>query len=139
MKIVSVSQTQTFKYIPRVFACENYIERVILDGGGVENSDCLNETFTYILTDEQTNKSETITAATSSDGNYLTASMTFGSSNAPFREGHFYTLEVLDGSTLIYRDKLFCTAQTPVTQSRYNVNKDVYDTNDTHNNDYIVL
>jgi len=121
MKIVSVSQTQTFKYISR--------------------AEYVTQTLTYTVTDEQTNKSETITASTivDSNENFLTASMTFGSSNAPFREGHFYTLEVLNGSTLVYRDKLFCTAQAPVTQSRYNVNKDVYDTNDTHNNDYIVL
>jgi hypothetical protein len=121
MKIVSVSQTQTFKYIPRVYAIE---------------------TLTYTVTDEQTNKSETITASTTVDSNknYLTASMTFGSSNAPFREAHFYTLEVKKSDdTLVYKDKLFCTNQTPVTQSKYNVNKDVYETNDTHNNDYIVL
>lgn len=119
MKIVSVSQTQTFTFIPRVFA---------------------NETLTYVVTDEQTNKSETITASTSKSGNYITATMTFGSSNAPFREAHFYTLEVTksDG-TLVYRDKLFCTDQTPVTQSRYDVNENVYETNDTFDNDYIVL
>jgi len=121
MKIVSVSQTQTFTYIPRVFATE---------------------TLTYTVTDEQTNKSETITASTTVDSNknYLTASMTFGSTNAPFREAHFYTLEVKKSDdTLIYRDKLFCTDQTPVTQSRYDVNENVYETNDTHDNDYIVL
>lgn len=117
MKIVSVSQTQTFTYIPRVFA---------------------NGTLTYSVTDEQTNKTQSITASTSTDDNYLTATMTFGSDNAPFREGHFYTLEVLNGSTLIYRDKVFCTNQT-TQQSTYNVNKDVYETNDTHDNDYIVL
>jgi len=117
MKIVSVSQTQTFTYIPRVFA---------------------NGTLTYSVTDEQTNKTQSITASTSTDDNYLTATMTFGSDNAPFREGHFYTLEVLSGSTLIYRDKVFCTNQT-TQQSTYNVNKDVYETNDTHDNDYIVL
>jgi hypothetical protein len=117
MKIVSVSQTQTFTYIPRVFA---------------------NGTLTYSVTDEQTNKTQSITASTSTDDNYLTATMTFGSDNAPFREGHFYTLEVLNGSDLIYRDKVFCTNQT-TQQSTYNVNKDVYETNDTHDNDYIVL
>jgi hypothetical protein len=121
MKIVSVSQTQTFKYIPR--------------------AEYVTQTLKYTVTDEQTNKSETVYGATTvaSNKNFLISSMTFGSDNAPFREGHFYTLEVLNGSTLVYRDKLFCTSQTPVTQSRYNVNKDVYDTNDTHNNDYIVL
>ena len=118
MKIVSVSQTQTFKYIPRVFATE---------------------TLTYVVTDEQTNNSETITAPTVQDSNknYLLATMTFGSST--FREAHFYTLEVKKSDdTLVYRDKLFCTNQT-TQQSEYDVNKDVYETNDTHDNDYIVL
>jgi hypothetical protein len=117
MKIVQVQQMQTFKYIPRVFA---------------------NGAFTYKITDEQTNKFEIATAYTSTENNYLTSTMTFGSDNAPFREGHFYVLEVLNGSDLIYRDKLFCTNQA-TQQSTYNVNKDVYETNDTHDNDYIVL
>jgi hypothetical protein len=121
MKIVSVSQTQTFTYIPRVFATETLI---------------------YTVTDEQTNKSQSSAVFTSVDSNknYLTATINFGSGDAPFREAHFYTLEVKKtDDTLIYRDKIFCTDQTPVTQSRYNVNENVYETNDTHDNDYIVL
>ena len=120
MKIVSVSQTQTFKYIPRVFTTELLV---------------------YNVTDEQTNKSQAAADfATDAGDNYLTATINFGSGDAPFREGHFYMLKVLkqDG-TLVYRDKLFCTDQTPVTQSRYDVNDNVYETNDTHDNDYIVL
>lgn len=118
MKIVSVSQTQSFKYIPR--------------------AEYTTQTFTYTVKDEQTNKYESTTASTTVNKNYMEATMTFGSTNAPFREGHFYTLEVTSGDTLIYRDKIFCTDQV-TEQSKYNVNKDVYTTNDTYNNDYIVL
>lgn len=124
MKIVSVSQTHTFLFIPRIDYPNTNLD------------------LNYKIVDEQTGKSETVARETgiSTNENLLAASVTFTGNVAPFREGHFFTLEItkIDG-TLAYRDKLFCTAQTPVTQSRYNVNKNVYDTNDTHDNDYIVL
>lgn len=124
MKIVSVSQTQTFTFIPRI------------------DYPLTNLDLNYKIVDEQTGKSETVERETgiSVDKNYMSASVTFTGNVAPFREGHFYTLEITksDG-TLAYRDKLFCTDQTPVTQSRYDVNENVYETNDTFDNDYIVL
>ena len=124
MKIVSVSQTQTFTFIPRI------------------DYPLTNLDLNYKIVDEQTGKSETVERETgiSVDKNYMGTSVTFTGNIAPFREGHFYTLEITktDG-TLAYRDKLFCTDQTPVTQSRYDVNKNVYETNDTVDNDYIVL
>ena len=123
MKIVSVSQTQTFKFIPRI------------------DYPFTNLDLNYKIVDEQTGKSETIQRETgvSTDKNFMGTSMTFTGNVAPFREGHFYTLEITktDG-TLAYRDKLFCTNQA-TEQSKYDVNKDVYETNDTHDNDYIVL
>ena len=44
-------------------------------------------------------------------------------------------------SNLIYKDKIFCTNQSvDQTQNKYySVNKDEYTTNNTHDNDYIVL
>ena len=124
MKIINVNQTRTLKFIPRI----DYPTSTI--------------NLNYSITDEQTNKSETTNSVSTSvdtNENLLTASVTFGSSNAPFREGHFYTLEVKKtDNTLAYRDKLFCTAQS-TQQSVYNVNNNEYTTNNTFDNDYIVL
>jgi hypothetical protein len=49
-------------------------------------------------------------------------------------EGNFYTLKVLDGTDIVYKDKIFCTNQVV---ENYTINKDEY-TEHTTNNDYIV-
>ena len=51
-------------------------------------------------------------------------------------ENHFYNLTITDGTSVIYRDKIFCTNQTI---SEYSVNKDEYVTEDSYDNDYIII
>lgn len=51
-------------------------------------------------------------------------------------ENHFYELTINDGSNVIYRDKIFCTDQTI---SDYSVNDGVYTTENSYDNDYIVI
>ena len=50
-------------------------------------------------------------------------------------EGRFYVLSVLNGTEVIYKDKVFCTAQNVL---NYSINKDVYTSNVTEN-EYIIL
>jgi hypothetical protein len=51
------------------------------------------------------------------------------------KEGRFYELVVKNGSTVIYKDRIFCTNQTV---STYSINNGVYVENTT-NNDYIII
>jgi|TARA_R110000744_G_scaffold116959_1_gene218706 hypothetical protein len=50
-------------------------------------------------------------------------------------EGRFYTLKVLNGASVVYRDMIFCTDQAV---STYTINKDVYIKNVT-TNQYVVI
>ena len=51
------------------------------------------------------------------------------------KEDHFYTLKVLNGTDVVYRDKVFCTNQTISTS--YSVNNNEYVQNSS-NNDYVI-
>lgn len=112
---------------------------------------------TVRLRNESTNGVDTIlnVPCTTSNG-YLTLSPTFN-----LLEGFTYELTILSGSSVIYKDKVFCTDQTI---SEYSVNvdtitwdqtnyvwntteinwedvsfDDIYETEDTYDNDYIIL
>ena len=61
-------------------------------------------------------------------------------------EGHFYDLNIYTDDTketLIYKDRIFCTAQKDLITSdidyHYELNKGQYDEYDGFNNDYIVV
>jgi hypothetical protein len=56
-------------------------------------------------------------------------------------EGRFYDMKVLVSGNVIYRDKIFCTDQDidQDTNDYYSVNKDVYISEDSFDNDYIIL
>jgi hypothetical protein len=138
MKILTTStSSQTIEFIPRLYSTS----------------------ATLILTDDTTNVSTTTDVTLTQSGDYLNLSHTFS-----LVEGRFYDLQLnADGdiwgvntnqwqletqtwdsdelSSLIYKDKIFCTDQdVDQTQNKYySVNKNEYTTNDTHDNDYIVL
>ena len=87
---------------------------------------------TIKINDETTNKevfSQTTTSFTANDY-YYQYSNTF-----TLVEDTFYTLEIKQGSNLIYRDKIFCTNQTI---SSYSVNNNEYTVHSTEN-EFIVL
>jgi hypothetical protein len=138
MKILTTStSSQTIEFIPRLYSTS----------------------ATLILTDDTTNVSTTTDVTLTQSGDYLNLSHAF-----TLVEGRFYDLQLeADGdlwgvnanqwqletqtwesdelSNLIYKDKIFCTDKdVDQTQNKYySVNKNEYTTNDTHDNDYIVL
>lgn len=85
---------------------------------------------TIVITDEQTNASATITTFTPTVGDYYdTISAIFS-----LEQNHFYSIKILDGSDVLYRDKVFCTNQSIAS---FSVNNGQYTTNPT-NNDFII-
>ena len=86
-----------------------------------------------VITDQDTNTPVTYAGLTfTTDRYYLKGNVTF---SPVLIEGRFYTLKVLNGSSIVYRDMLFCTDQTV---STYTINKDVYTENVT-TNEYVVI
>lgn len=119
MVIVTTSATaQTFKVIPR-----NYT---------------LN-TFTMTIRDDSTNVSVnyTITGASVS-GNYVTFQNTF---SPVLVNNHFYDFKLVSGTDVIFKDRMFCTDQTinQVDNDYYKLNEGQFTTDDSFNNEYIVI
>jgi len=82
------------------------------------------------LTDDQTNITVAVAITSSTVGAYInTITATFG-----LIEGHFYNLVLRVGTNIIFKDRVFCTAQPIVT---FSVNNNQYVSNTT-TNDFIV-
>ena len=86
MKVLTTStDAQTLKIIPRT-----YVSSVTLK-----------------IRDDSTNEVTTAVVSATTDKNYLTLSYAFN-----LKEGRFYDLTILNGSNVIYLDRIFCTDQT---------------------------
>lgn len=116
MKLIGTNGDKAFKVIPRQF---------------------VNSTITVKLLSETTGALITKTPTASTDGNYMAFTVAFGT----LTEGDFYTLEIKDGTVVIYKDRVFCTDQTvnQVNNDYYSVNDGEYTTENSFDNDYIVI
>lgn len=85
---------------------------------------------TVEITDDQTNETVLI------EGWDFTAGDYYSILEAEFSlvENHYYNLVIKDGSTIVYRDRIFCTDQNVVT---FSVNNGQYVSNST-TNEFIV-
>ncbi len=118
--LTTTASAQTLKIIPRSYA----------------------STVSMILRDDSTNTSTTYSSiSTSTDKNYLVISQAL---SPVLVEGRFYDMTVKEGTSVIYKDKIFCTSQT-INQSNndyYTVNSGEYTIptgDDKHDNDYIIV
>tara|TARA_R110000765_G_scaffold28193_2_gene68094 strand:- start:18 stop:467 length:450 start_codon:yes stop_codon:yes gene_type:complete len=86
-----------------------------------------------VITDQDTNTPVTYTGLTfTTDRYYLQGNVIF---SPILREGTFYTLEILNGTSVVYRDNIFCTDQTI---STYSINDGVF-TEHVTTNEYVVI
>ena len=86
-----------------------------------------------IITDQDTNTPVTYPSLTFTKNKYyLESNVTF---SPALKEGTFYTLSVLNGTSVVYKDNIFCTDQAI---STYSINKDVY-TEHATTNEYVVI
>jgi hypothetical protein len=83
-----------------------------------------------VLRDEETNLETEINCVFSIDRYYVSTSLVF-----PIKENKYYTLTILNGTDIVYRDKVFCTNQLI---SNYTINKYQYTQHQT-NNDYKIF
>ena len=96
---------------------------------------------TLTLRDDSSNNTETLLITGIIEGNYLKLTSVF-----ELKEGRFYDLKIYNGqgtvtnADIIYRDKIFCTAQSTdqSANENYTVNKDEY-IEESGNNDFIIL
>lgn len=112
--LTTSTDAQTIKIIPRSYATS----------------------ATLKLRDDSTNTEVSYSVTPTTEGNYLVVTNAY-----TLIEGRFYDLTLLDGTEVIYKDKVFCTDQT-ISQPNndyYTVNKDVYKSDTSFDNDYIIL
>lgn len=118
MKIIGTGGTKTFKVIPRTY----------VDGQ-----------IQVKLTNESTGGVVTVSATATTDHDYMSFEAVFGT----LKKDVYYTLDVLlfGTNTVIYKDKVFCTDQTidQSTNDYYDINKNEYTTEDSYDNDYIII
>jgi len=115
MKILTTSATQSIKFIPRTSNASGVILK---------------------LTNKNTRASFVVGVSAVNSNGYMTIT---GSAFA-LVENTNYSMEVLndDGSgDVLYRDTIFCTNQTDF--DKFDVHKDDYVTEDTYDNEFIVL
>jgi len=117
--LLPTTDAQTIKIIPRVYSTS----------------------VTIKLRDDSSNNEVTILPTAIINKNYVELSNVF-----TLIEGRFYDLKVYNGqesiteADIIYRDKIFCTAQSTnqSNNEHYTINKDVYKEK-SGNNDFIIL
>ena len=92
------------------------------------------ESVTLTLTNKNTRTSETVSVGVANSNGY----MTIYSGIPTLVENTNYSMEVKNSSgDVIYRDTIFCTNQTDF--DKFDVHKDEYVTEDTFDNEFIVL
>ena len=99
--------SQTFKFIPRSLDADS-----------------------MVIEDDAENTSVTIDITPTIDRYYLSVSEVL-----TLVEGRFYTIKVLNGLDVVYKDKIFCTNQTV---SSYSINDNEYVQHST-NNDFVII
>ena len=117
IKVLPTTDSQNIDFIPRAFTVASDITLVVVEDG--------------------TRKTQTLSNLTSSrQGNFLRLSCAFTILTAE----NIYSIEVKQGSTLLYRDKLYCTSQTSTT-APHTLNANKYDEfdGDTDTQKYIII
>jgi len=87
---------------------------------------------TIEVTDESKNTTSSPSVSVSNSNGYMTISGVF-----TLVKSRFYTINVFDGTDLIYRGKIFCTDQTIF--DKYSVNEGEYVKEQSYDNEYIIL
>jgi hypothetical protein len=119
--LTTSSSSQTIKVIPREYV----------------------GTATLKVRDDSTNKSYSYTVSPSTVRNYLNiANVYTHSGSGILKEGRFYDLSLENASNkIIYKDKIFVTNQT-INQGNnnyYTINSGEYTTENSYDNDYIII
>ena len=130
--LTTSTSEQTFRVIPRSYPDEITITL---------RDDSTNETTSTVIESLEWDNNNDFWQLADYDWNftggifiedgYLVITNTFA-----LTENRFYDLTITSESSVIYRDKVFCTDQTI---SDYSVNDGVYTTENTYDNDYIII
>jgi len=117
IRLLPSTDSQTISIVPREYTEASDLELVIKEDG--------------------TRKTETLEGLTSTiNGNFLDIDCTF----SILSEDSAYSIEIKQGETLLYRDKVYCTSKTDTTLS-HTLNTNQYNNYDseTEGQQYIII
>ena len=112
---------------------------ILQESGSAQNIDFIPRSFTsgrsYAVSIVNETSNKAIHTATTTG---ITSSLYFNRYSAVFatKQNIFYNLTIKDGTTVIFKDKIFCTNQTDL--PNYNVNDGVYKSN-SDDNEFITV
>lgn len=127
---------QTVSVIPRSYSTDIFI-RLVDESTGEVTEYALDANFwdttntEWQLANFNWNSTTGGSGSASIDKGYLVISNAYS-----LVENRFYEFYILDSTGIIYRDKVFCTDQTI---SEYSVNDGQYVTENSYDNDYIII
>lgn len=142
--LLPTSSEQTISIIPRkvgLYFGSDYQERVVADNGDAESLACLSDIFDatndvdVTITKDGDKSSETISVVNVvENGNFV--DVTFASTI--LEEGFGYFLELTSNGGLLYRDKVYVTAQSDFTIKHKQPQNNYTQYNVVDDNTYIV-
>ena len=106
IRLLPNTNSQTIKFLPRYTTETNSLSLKITRDG--------------------TNKSETISVDATKDGNFMSIDATF----SILKDNATYNIEIKNGSTLWYRDKVYCTDYYEEDED-YTITDSIYNQNDS--------
>ena len=114
----TATTAQTFNVIPRDYDLTAFIMTI--------RDDSTNVSVSYNVT------------GASVSGNYVTFQNTF---SPVLVENHFYDFKLVAGTSVIFKDRLFCTDQTvnQISNDYYKLNEGQFTSDNSFNNEYIVI
>ena len=95
--------------------------------------------MTFELTDKSKRTTVAVVVTVSNSNGYMTVTGSFidAESNPLMIEGRFYSFAIKNGNVIIFRGTIFCTDQTNF--NIFDVNSGAYITEDTYNNDFVII
>lgn len=136
-KLTTSTGEQTIRIIPRVYPDE--ITLTLRDDSTNDEVSYTIESLQWEYINDDWNLADYTWETTK--GMYIENGYLYITNNYALVENRFYDLEIVSAGEVIYKDKVFCTDQTidQETNNYYSVNDGVYVTQNSYDNDYIII
>lgn len=136
-KLTTSTGEQTIRIIPRVYPDE--ISLTLRDDSTNEEVSYTIESLQWEYINDDWNLADYTWETTK--GMYIENGYLYITNNYALVENRYYDLEIVSAGEVIYKDKVFCTNQDTDqnTNNYYSVNDGVYVTQNSYDNDYIII
>ena len=136
-KLTTSTGEQTIRIIPRVYPDE--ISLTLRDDSTNEEVSYTIESLQWEYINDDSNLADYTWETTK--GMYIENGYLYITNNYALVENRYYDLEIVSAGEVIYKDKVFCTNQDTDqnTNNYYSVNDGVYVTQNSYDNDYIII